>query len=66
MLSNLSIVPPVKAKLLPDNIGTLRPHAANAGASAMDILSPTPPVLCLSTSISLHSGFQLNTSPEKK
>jgi hypothetical protein len=33
----------------PDTIGTATPHAATAGASGIEILSPTPPVECLST-----------------
>ena len=33
----------------PDIIGTLTPHAAASGARISDALSPTPPVLCLST-----------------
>ena len=33
----------------PDIMGTGAPHAAASGASTSDVLSPTPPVLCLST-----------------
>ncbi len=33
----------------PDIIGTGTPHAAASGARMSDVLSPTPPVLCLST-----------------
>ena len=33
----------------PDIIGTFTPHAAASGARTSDALSPTPPVLCLST-----------------
>ena len=33
----------------PDIIGTTTPHAAASGARMSDVLSPTPPVLCLST-----------------
>ena len=33
----------------PDIIGTGTPHAATSGATTSDVLSPTPPVLCLST-----------------
>ena len=43
------IVPPVCPSPRPASIGTFSPHAAKAGASISDILSPTPPVLCLST-----------------
>lgn len=35
-------------------IGTLTPRAASAGAKGIDILSPTPPVLCLSQITSFH------------
>ncbi len=49
MASNLSMVPPVWPNPRPANMGTRQPAAANAGASTRDILSPTPPVLCLST-----------------
>lgn len=34
---------------LPEIIGTLTPQAARAGAKGILILSPTPPVECLST-----------------
>ena len=47
--SSLSMVPPVCASPLPANIGTVAPAARNAGARIMLILSPTPPVECLST-----------------
>ncbi len=33
----------------PDSCGTAAPHAATSGASGSVILSPTPPVECLST-----------------
>ena len=49
MLSSLSSVPPVCPSPRPDIIGTGTPHAATSGASTSDVLSPTPPVLCLST-----------------
>ncbi|CAB4758585.1 unannotated protein [freshwater metagenome] len=47
--SNLSSVPPVCPRPRPDNCGTAAPHAATSGASGKVILSPTPPVECLST-----------------
>ena len=47
--SSLSSVPPVCPSPRPDIIGTYAPHAAASGASTIDSLSPTPPVLCLST-----------------
>ena len=46
--SSLSSVPPVWPSPRPDTIGTATPHAATAGASGIEILSPTPPVECLS------------------
>ena len=42
-------MPPVWPRPRPDIIGTGTPHAAASGASTSDVLSPTPPVLCLST-----------------
>ena len=47
--SNLSNVPPVCPSPRPDNCGTAAPHAATKGANGKVILSPTPPVECLST-----------------
>ena len=47
--SSLSSVPPVCPSPRPDIIGTGTPHAAASGARISDVLSPTPPVLCLST-----------------
>ena len=47
--SSLSMVPPVKPKPRPDNLATGTPAAAARGASTSVVLSPTPPVLCLST-----------------
>jgi hypothetical protein len=49
MASSLSRVPPVWPNPRPDIIGTYAPHAAASGAMMSDVLSPTPPVLCLST-----------------
>ncbi len=46
--SNLSIVPPVCPKPLPDNFDTVKPSEATIGASVKVVLSPTPPVECLS------------------
>ena len=42
-------MPPVWPRPRPDIIGTGTPHAAASGARISDVLSPTPPVLCLST-----------------
>ncbi len=49
MASSLSSVPPVWPSPRPDIIGTSTPQAAASGASTSEVLSPTPPVLCLST-----------------
>ena len=46
--SSLSRVPPVCPSPLPEIIGTLTPAAAAIGAIIKDVLSPTPPVECLS------------------
>ena len=46
--SSLSSVPPVWPRPRPDSCGTATPHAATSGASGRVILSPTPPVECLS------------------
>ena len=50
--SNLSRVPPVYPKARPAIIGTLSPCDATMAAKGSEILSPTPPVECLSTKIS--------------
>ncbi len=49
MDSNLSSVPPVWPSPRPDSWGTAAPQAATSGARGNVILSPTPPVECLST-----------------
>src|SRR5690606_34275399 len=46
--SSLSSVPPVCPSPRPDSCGTYAPQAATSGASGRVILSPTPPVECLS------------------
>ena len=46
--SSLSSVPPVWPRPRPESWGTATPHAATRGASGRVILSPTPPVECLS------------------
>ncbi|MDI2021693.1 hypothetical protein PJL18_02214 [Paenarthrobacter nicotinovorans] len=48
MASSLSRVPPVWPSPRPDNCGTATPKTATRGASGSVILSPTPPVECLS------------------
>src|SRR6266850_703327 len=64
MLSSLSSVPPVCPRPRPEIIGTRTPQTAASGASGMEILSPTPPVECLST---LRPGMRerSSTSPER-
>ncbi len=47
--SSLSRVPPVCPNPLPEIIGTYNPAAATIGAIIKEVLSPTPPVECLST-----------------
>ncbi len=42
-------MPPVCPSPRPETIGTGTPAAAAIGARISDVLSPTPPVLCLST-----------------
>ena len=49
MDSSLSSVPPVWPSARPDIIGTTTPAAAARGATIKLVLSPTPPVECLST-----------------
>ena len=50
MLSSLSIVPPVKPSPRPDSFATRTPQsaAATSGQAISVVLSPMPPVLCLS------------------
>ena len=47
--SSLSSVPPVWPSPRPLIFPTGTPHAATIGPTAMVVLSPTPPVECLST-----------------
>ncbi len=53
ILSILSRVPPVWPKPLPDNLANLAPKEATSGPKTSVVLSPTPPVECLSTLIPL-------------
>ena len=46
--SSLSRVPPVWPRPRPDSCGTATSNTATSGASGSVILSPTPPVECLS------------------
>ena len=50
-LSSLSMVPPVCPSPRPLIFATGIPQAAAMGVRAREVLSPTPPVLCLSTLI---------------
>ncbi len=54
MDSSLSSVPPVWPSPRPEACGTAPPQAITTGTNGMVILSPTPPVECLSTNA---SGF---------
>ena len=54
ILSSLSTVPPVSPSPLPLILGTATPEAATIGATINVILSPTPPVECLS-----HTGLSI-------
>ena len=49
MAANLSTVPPVWPRPRPLNMGQGTPQAATMGPRIRVVLSPTPPVLCLST-----------------
>ena len=60
--SSLSFVPPVAPSPLPDILATFTPNAATIGISINVILSPIPPVLCLSTTSPISD--KSNTSPE--
>ena len=61
--SNLSIVPPVWPRPLPDIFATGIPSEAIIGNSIIDTLSPTPPVLCLSTTFCPNFD-KFNISPD--
>ena len=63
MLSSLSSVPPVWPSPRPDSCGTATPKTATSGMSGRVILSPTPPVECLSV-VGLPSPSKLIRSPE--
>ena len=61
--SSLSSVPPVWPRPRPESCGTATPNDATSGASGRVILSPTPPVECLST-VGLPRPAKLMRSPE--
>ena len=62
--SSLSSVPPVWPSPRPESCGTATPHAATSGASGSVILSPTPPVECLSL-VGRESPEKSSRSPER-
>ncbi len=68
MASSLSSVPPVWPRPRPAACGTAAPQAITTGTSGMVILSPTPPVECLSTNASglpsRRRSPKSNRSPE--
>ena len=63
MASSLSRVPPVWPRPRPDSCGTATSNTATKGASGRVILSPTPPVECLSA-VGLPSDEKSMRSPE--
>ena len=63
MDSSLSRVPPVWPSPRPESWGTATPQAATSGASGKVILSPTPPVECLSA-VGRDSPEKSSRSPE--
>ena len=64
MDSSLSSVPPVWPSARPDIIGTTTPAAAASGATMKLVLSPTPPVECLST-LTPGTPERSTVSPER-
>jgi hypothetical protein len=57
MLSSLSRVPPVMPRPRPEIIGTQLSSQASNGASTSEVLSPMPPVECLSILGGEPSGY---------
>ena len=62
--SSLSRVPPVCPSPRPLILATGTPHAATSGATTSVIVSPTPPVECLSSTVR-PSAERSTTSPER-
>ncbi len=56
-------MPPVCASPRPLILAKGTPQAATSGATAIDVLSPTPPVECLSTALRPSSAERLSVSP---
>ena len=63
--SSLSTVPPVCPNPLPLILATLTPRDATTGATTRLVLSPTPPVECLSTRIPF-TAEKFTFSPESR
>jgi hypothetical protein len=63
MASSLSIVPPVCPRPRPESFATWQPAAASSGATTNVVVSPTPPVECLST-VGPRSPERSTVSPE--
>ena len=61
--SILSSVPPLKPSPRPDILPTGSPQAATSGSTTRVVLSPTPPVECLSTAMST-APLRSSISPE--
>ena len=61
--SSLSSVPPVCPRPRPDSWGTAAPNVATRGVSGSVVLSPTPPVECLSV-VGRVSPGKVRRSPE--
>jgi hypothetical protein len=59
----LSSVPPVWPRPRPLIFPSGTPHAATIGPTANDVLSPTPPVECLSTTLRPSSDRRSSVSP---
>jgi len=64
MDSSLSSVPPVWPSPRPESCGTATPQAATSGHSGRLILSPTPPVECLST-VGIGTDERSRRRPER-
>jgi hypothetical protein len=60
--SSLSSVPPVMPSPRPETMGTQQPVQATSGARMSEVLSPMPPVECLSTTAG-WPGRCVKTSP---
>ena len=61
--SSLSRVPPVCPRPRPLIFPNGTPHAATIGPTAIEVLSPTPPVECLSTTLRPSAAPRSIVSP---